>query len=60
MVCRPINLALSAPSFEEFIQRFWIENALWFACTKGTPLTPSQQAYADAAKKASDSESSPS
>jgi len=49
VVCRPINLALSAPSFEEFIQRFWIENALWFACNKGKPLSAELQAYADAA-----------
>ena len=54
-VSRPKDLVVCAPSFEEFIQRFWIENTLWFTCNKGAPLSPDLQAYADAAKAGRDS-----
>lgn len=33
-----------APSFEAFLYRFWIENAIWFGL-EGEGLTASQQAY---------------
>jgi hypothetical protein len=33
-VMTPRDLAVCAPSFEEFILRFWIENTLWFAARK--------------------------
>jgi hypothetical protein len=36
-----------APSFEEFIYRFWIENVIWFAVDEGKPFTPTQKAYVD-------------
>ncbi|HSO38990.1 MAG TPA: hypothetical protein VLT33_40955 [Labilithrix sp.] len=48
----PQDLVTCAPSFEEFVQRFWIENALWFSTTKKAPLSAAQQAYADAARSA--------
>jgi len=54
-VCTPRDLAVCAPSFEAFMHRFWLENTLWFAVSKKTPLTAEQQAYADAAKKARES-----
>lgn len=34
-----------APSFEAFIYRFWIENAVWFALDEGRELTEAEQAY---------------
>lgn len=41
-----------APSFQEFIYRFWIENEIWYALAwDKQPLTPRQQAYADHYKK---------
>lgn len=51
-VSTPRDLAMCAPSFESFMKRFWLENAPWFACSKGAPLSPKQKAYADAATKA--------
>jgi hypothetical protein len=51
-VSKPTDVAVCAPSFEEFMQRFFIENSLWFASSKRTPLTAEQRAYAEAAKKA--------
>ncbi len=42
---QPRDVTICAPSFEEFIYRFWIENAIWFALWKGRPLTPTEQAY---------------
>jgi uncharacterized protein (TIGR02996 family) len=38
----------SAPSFEAFLYREWIENEIWFALEwDHTPLTPEQQVYVD-------------
>jgi hypothetical protein len=51
-VADPQEVAICAPSFEEFIKRFWIENALWFAVNQQRPLEGELRAYADAAKKA--------
>jgi hypothetical protein len=34
-----------APSFEEFLYRFWIENHIWFALNKGYVLTEEQHCY---------------
>jgi hypothetical protein len=51
-IAKPKDLAVCAPSFEAFMHRFWMENTLWFAVNKRTPLTAEQQAYADAAKRA--------
>jgi hypothetical protein len=39
--------AVCATSFSEFIYRFWIENAIWFALVeKDKPLTDEQRRYA--------------
>jgi hypothetical protein len=51
-VSKPEDVVICASSFEEFVQRFYLENSLWFASTKGVPLSIEQQAYAEAAKKA--------
>jgi hypothetical protein len=40
-----------APTFETFIYRFWIENALWFALSHGDPMPPGGQAYLDHFKR---------
>jgi hypothetical protein len=37
---------LCAPSFSEFIYRFWLENEVWFALAEGRqPTTPQQRDY---------------
>lgn len=54
-VSKPCDLAMCAPGFEAFMHRFWLENTLWFACSKRTPLSAEQQAYADSAKRARES-----
>jgi hypothetical protein len=54
-LAKPLDPAVCAPSFEEFMQRFFLENSLWFASSKRQPLTPEQKAYSDAAKKARES-----
>jgi hypothetical protein len=38
---------ICAPTFEDFIHRFWIENAIWYALTEQRSLTPEQAAYVD-------------
>lgn len=38
---------ICAPTFEDFIHRFWIENAIWYALTEQRPLTPEQTVYAE-------------
>jgi hypothetical protein len=47
------EVAMCAPSFEEFMHRFWMENTLWFSLYEKTkaPLTAEQQAYLDAVRK---------
>jgi uncharacterized protein (TIGR02996 family) len=38
----------SAPSFESFLYRYWIENEIWYALEwDHTPLTPAQKAYVE-------------
>lgn len=42
------NTLVCAPSFEEFIYRFWMENVLWFKLNSSTDLadfTPDEQRY---------------
>lgn len=41
------EFAFCAPSFSEFLYRFWIENEIWFASYARTarPLTPLEQNY---------------
>lgn len=51
-VTTPRDLEMCAPDFETFMHRFWMENSLWFAVSKGGPLTAEQKAYAAAAKSA--------
>jgi hypothetical protein len=48
----PINpaekkLVFCAPSFSEFMCRFWIENEIWFALSQDLPLNDMQRAYAE-------------
>jgi hypothetical protein len=50
-VARPRDVAVCAPSFEAFMHRFWLENALWFAVSKRQPLSPEQRAYAESARR---------
>jgi hypothetical protein len=45
------DLTVCAPSFEDFIHRFWIENTLWYANREKRALTRDEQAYVDAAKR---------
>lgn len=39
------NIDHCAPSFEEFIYRFWLENSIWFASEEGRALTEEQEQY---------------
>ena len=48
-IITPTKLTICADSFEEFIYRFWIENAIWFALYENRPLTETQEAYRQAA-----------
>lgn len=41
----PSEIWFCAPSFEEFIGRFVIENELWFAVSDGDELGPAEQSY---------------
>ncbi len=45
-VTTPRDVEMCAPDFETFMHRFWMENSLWFAVSKGAPLTAEQTAYA--------------
>ena len=51
-VTTPRDIEICAPSFEEFVKRFWIENTIWFAVNNGVLLDGELRAYADAAKNA--------
>lgn len=46
-VSTPTEIFYCAPSFEEFIYRFWIENSIWFALNDEIPLTKEQKEYMD-------------
>ena len=41
--------AFCAPTFEEFLYRWWLENKLWFALDEGRALTEKEQKYLDQA-----------
>jgi hypothetical protein len=42
------EICFCAPSFNEFIYRFWLENEIWFALAwDKRPLTTTEQAYID-------------
>jgi hypothetical protein len=49
---RPIDpaeeqIVFCAPSFSDFIYRFWIENEIWFTLTDNMPLNEMQRSYAE-------------
>jgi hypothetical protein len=48
----PTDILICARSFEAFVRRFWIENAIWYLTRDGRPLTVELIAYLDAAKAA--------
>lgn len=48
----PVDIHVCAGSFEEFIERFWIETTLWFAQRDGTPIEGALRAYLEAAQRA--------
>lgn len=41
------HLFFCAPSFEEFIYRFWLENTIWFAVDEGRALTEAERRYVE-------------
>lgn len=46
-----VDLRVCADSFEEFIERFWIESTLWFAEQLGTPIEGPLRDYLEAARR---------
>ena len=48
----PADVIVCADSFEEFIERFWIENTLWFLQRDGQPLERRLREYLEAAQRA--------
>jgi hypothetical protein len=48
----PFGVCACSPSFEEFVRRFWIENAIWCLAFDGKPLNAELTAYLDAVKSA--------
>jgi len=46
------ELVQVAPSFEAFVYRFWLENAIWYALHGGRPLTAEQKRYLEATEVA--------
>lgn len=48
----PCDVTVCASSFEEFIKRFWIENTLWYAASRGQTFEGELLAYARAARRA--------
>lgn len=47
----PVDLAVCASSFEEFIRRFWIENTLWYAVHhRRPPIDGELRDYLEAAR----------
>jgi hypothetical protein len=49
-VVDPTEVLVCAPSFEAFVQRFWIENVIWYRTHEGRPLDAALAAYLDAAR----------
>jgi hypothetical protein len=45
-------VTVCAPSFETFIKRFWIENALWDAVHRGERITGELLEYSKVAAQA--------
>jgi hypothetical protein len=48
---RLVELYFCAPTFEEFMYRFWIENAIWCSLEGRPPLTVEQRRYLDAVRR---------
>ena len=48
----PADVTVCADSFEEFIERFWIENTLWFLQRDGKPIEGRLRDYLEAAQRA--------
>jgi len=48
----PTEVFICAPSFEAFVRRFWIENAIWYLTHAGKELNADMTAYLEAAKSA--------
>jgi len=53
-VADPRDVLVCAPSFEAFVRRFWIENAIWFWTNAGKTLPAELVAYVDAARSAAE------
>jgi hypothetical protein len=45
------EILFCAPTFDEFIHRFWVENTIWFSLHEARPMTPEQKRYLDAARQ---------
>jgi hypothetical protein len=45
------DLYFCAPTFEEFILRFWLENTIWYALQQRRPLALEQSQYLDAVRR---------
>jgi hypothetical protein len=50
-VVRLTEILCCAPTFEEFIHRFWLENAIWYSLYEARPMTHEQKRYLDAVRK---------
>lgn len=48
---RLVELHFCAPTFEEFMYRFWIENAIWYSLEGRCSLTAEQRMYLDAVRR---------
>lgn len=48
----PTEILVCAPTFEAFVRRLWIENAIWYLTHAGKPLSAELAGYLDAAKSA--------
>lgn len=49
-VVRLPELLFCAPTFEDFIHRFWLENTIWFSLHGARPMTREQKDYLDAVR----------
>ncbi len=50
-IVTPLELRLCAPTFEEFMWRFWMENTIWYSLDGCRPLTSVQEKYLDAVRR---------
>src|SRR5204862_5037377 len=49
-IATPRDPVICAPSFEDFVYRFLLENTLWFAVEEGRTLSDEERAYIDSAR----------